>query len=145
MSQYMYSPTQRHLEVVNHILRYLKGTLGRGLMFLKTESKSIERYVDVDWAGSEDCKLTSRHCTKLCGNLVTWRSNKQTVVARSSAEAEFWVITQGMCEVIWLERLMQDLQITVCSPTKLYTDSTSTVSIVNNLVQHDQMKHVRID
>ena len=40
---------------------------------------------------------------------------------------------------------MQDLQITVCSPTKLYSDSKSAISIVNNPVQHDQMKHVRID
>ena len=79
------------------------------------------------------------------GNLVTWRSKKQTVVARSSAEAEFRAIAQGMCEVIWLERLMQDLQITVCSPTKLYSDSKSAISIVNNPVQHDRMKHVRID
>lgn len=40
---------------------------------------------------------------------------------------------------------MQDLQITVCSPTKLYSDNKSAISIVNNPVQHDQMKHVRID
>ena len=92
VSQYMHSPTQRHLEAVNHILKYLKGTPGSGLMFLKTESRSIEGYIDADWAGSEDCKSTSGYCTKLWGNLVTWKSKKQTVVARSSAEAEFRAI-----------------------------------------------------
>lgn len=39
VSQYMHSPTQRHLEAVNHIMRYVKGTPGRGLMFLKNENK----------------------------------------------------------------------------------------------------------
>ena len=114
-------------------------------MFLKSENRNIEGYVDTDQAGSEDCKSTSGYCTKLWGNLVTWRSKKHTVVARSSAEAEFWVIAQGICEVIWLERLMQDLKITVCSPTKVYSDSKYVISIVNNPVQHDRMKHVRID
>lgn len=92
VSQYMHSPTRRHLEAVNHILKYLKGTPGSGLMFLKTESRSIKGYVDADWAGSEDCKSTSGYCTKLWGNLVTWRSKKQTVMARSSAEPEFRAI-----------------------------------------------------
>ncbi|KAH9735881.1 protein kinase domain-containing protein [Citrus sinensis] len=134
-----------YLSLTRPDIAYAVRTPGRGLMFLKTESRSIEGYIDADWAGSEDCKSTSGYCTKLWGNLVTWRSKKQTVVARSSAEAEFRAIAQGMCEVIWLERLMQDLQITVCSPAKLYSDSKSAISIVNNPVQHDRMKHVRID
>ena len=38
-----------------------------------------------------------------------WRSKKQTMVARSRAKVEFRAIAQGICEVIWLERLMDDL------------------------------------
>lgn len=40
---------------------------------------------------------------------------------------------------------MLDLQITTHHPTKLYSDSKSAISIVKNPIQHDQMKHVRID
>lgn len=69
----------------------------------------------------------------------------QTVVARSSVEAEFRAIAQGICEVIWLERLMDDLQISISAPPKLYSDNNSSISILNNMVQIDRMKHVRID
>lgn len=31
---------------------------------------------------------TSRYCVLLSGNLVTWKINEETVVARSSAEVE---------------------------------------------------------
>ena len=92
-----------------------------------------------------DSRSTSGFCTKLWGNLVTWRSKKQSIVARSSAEAEFRAIAQDICELIWLIRLMEDLQLPLTKPTNLYSDSKSAISIVNNPVQYDRMKHVRID
>ncbi|RVW68260.1 hypothetical protein CK203_063573 [Vitis vinifera] len=39
---------------------------------------------------------TSRYCSFVWGNLVTWRSKKQSVVARSSAEAEYRALAQGI-------------------------------------------------
>lgn len=38
-------------------------------------------------------------CSFVGGNLVTWRSKKQDVVARSSPEAEFRSMAQGICYV----------------------------------------------
>ncbi|KAA0050771.1 Cysteine-rich RLK (receptor-like protein kinase) 8 [Cucumis melo var. makuwa] len=56
------APYEEHMEAVNRIMRYLKTTL------------------------VIDKKSTSRYCTFAWGNLVTWRSKKQSVVAKSSAE-----------------------------------------------------------
>ncbi|RDY02144.1 hypothetical protein CR513_14444, partial [Mucuna pruriens] len=76
--------------VVERILQYLKASPGKGLLFKKEGTLSMEIYTDVDYAGSVvDRRSTSRYCMFLGGNLVTWRSKKQNVVARSSAEAEF--------------------------------------------------------
>ncbi|RVW60624.1 Retrovirus-related Pol polyprotein from transposon RE1 [Vitis vinifera] len=41
VSQYMHSPKESHLEVVYKILRYLKGSLGRGLFFKKGDSDRL--------------------------------------------------------------------------------------------------------
>lgn len=43
----------------------------------------------------------------------------QSVMARSSAEAEYWAIAQGVCELIWIERLLRDLNIPRTDPMKL--------------------------
>lgn len=40
------------MEVVNQILRYLKGTPGLGLFFRKNSERAIETFTDVDGAGS---------------------------------------------------------------------------------------------
>lgn len=86
---------------------------------------------------------TTAYCTEVWGNLVTW-SKKQIVVA-SSAETEFHALAEGTCELIWIQRLMADLNISVPTPMRLDSDNTSGIIIVHNLVQHDRMKHVRID
>ena len=115
-------------------------------MYKKSKDRGIKAFVDANWVGSyEDSRSTSDFCTKLWGNLVTWRSKKQSVGTRSNAKAEYRAITQGLCEVIWVEKMLEDLHLLVPSPKILYSDSKSTISIVNNLVQNDQMKHVRID
>jgi len=89
-----------------------KGTSGKGLLFRKCDNRKISCYADADWVGSvEDNKSITCYFTKLWGNLVTWRRKKQLVVARSSVEAKYKAIIQGICELIWLERLLQALGI----------------------------------
>lgn len=52
--------------------------------------------------------MTSDYCIFVGGNLVTWRSKKQSVV---SAETEYRAITLGMCELLWLQRLSKELKL----------------------------------
>ena len=86
----MHCPSEEHREAVTRILKYLKSSPGKGLMFSKNDHLEVEGYTDADWAGNiSDRKSTSGYFTFVGGNLVTWRSKKQKVVALSSAEAEF--------------------------------------------------------
>jgi len=90
ISQFMHQPQEDHMEASMKIVRYLKGTPGSGFVFQKHGNLNIEAYTDADWAGNpNDRRSTSGYFTLVGGNLVTWRSKKQKVVALSSAEAEF--------------------------------------------------------
>ncbi|XP_059654466.1 uncharacterized mitochondrial protein AtMg00810-like [Cornus florida] len=103
VSQFMHSPRREHFDAVYRILRYLKGTLGRGLLLKNRGHLQVEAYTDADWAGSAiDRRSTSGYYTFVGGNLVTWRSKKQNVVARSSIETEFRSVAHGICEVLWI-------------------------------------------
>ena len=69
-------------------------------MFKNNERRNIEVYVDVDWSGSiNDRSSTLGYCSYVWGNLMTWRSKKQAVVARSSPEAKLRSTTLGICEI----------------------------------------------
>lgn len=146
VSQYMHNPLEEHLEAVYRILRYLKKTPGAGLLFEKNEMRNVEAFTDADWAGSvEDRRSTTGYCTKVWGNLVTWRSKKQSVVARSSSEAELRALAQGVCELIWIKRILRELKLQRTEPLKLYCDNKSAINIAHNPVHHDRTKHVEID
>nr|XP_019707020.1 uncharacterized protein LOC109506028 [Elaeis guineensis] len=104
VSQYMHDSRESHQETVYRIFRYLKGCPGRDLFFSHHKHLNVEAYSDADWAGSIDNRRSiSSYCIFIGGNLVTWRSKKQDIVARSSAEAEYRAMAQGICEVIWLK------------------------------------------
>ncbi|KAL4014031.1 hypothetical protein IC575_026221 [Cucumis melo] len=142
----MQAPYEEHMEVVKRILKYLKTTSGKGLVFRKIDKKTIEAYTDSDWTGFVvDRKSTSGYCTFVWGNLVTCRSKKQNVVSRSSAEAEYRAMSLGICEEIWLQKVLSDLHQKCETPLKLFCDNKAAVSIANNPVQHDRTKHVEID
>ncbi|XP_030460809.2 uncharacterized mitochondrial protein AtMg00810-like [Syzygium oleosum] len=88
VSQFMHAPSEEHMNVVYRILRYLKSAPGRGIMFANNDHLVVEGYTDADWAGNaSDRRSTSGYLTFVGGNLVTWRSKKQKVVALSKAEA----------------------------------------------------------
>ncbi|KAI3456021.1 hypothetical protein Pfo_012684, partial [Paulownia fortunei] len=146
VSQFMHSPYEKHLGAIYQILRYLKSTPGKGLLFQKTTQQNIEAYTDADWAGSiTDRRFTSGYCTYVWGNLVTWRSKKQKVVARSSAEAEYRAMAHEIREMLWLKRVLEELKMPLNMPMKLYCDNKAAISIAQNLVQHDCTKHREID
>ncbi|CAA7405799.1 unnamed protein product [Spirodela intermedia] len=142
----MHQPKECHLHVAYRVLQYLKSTPGKGVLFKRSGKVEVEMFTDADYAGSTiDRRSTSSHLTFVGGNLVTWRSKKQNVVARSSAEAELRALAQGICELLWVKNLFDELQIPLFSPMKICCDNKLAINLVHNPVQYDCTKHVEID
>lgn len=96
-------------------------------------------------AGSPIRLLYFCYCTFVGSNLVTWTSKKQSVVAQSSVEAEYRAMAHGVCELLWIKGLMQDLGMQDNGLLRLYYDNKAAISIVQNPVQHDRTNHIEID
>ena len=75
ISQFMHASLKSHLEAVYKIIKYLKATMGIGVMFQRNGDLRLEAYIDVDWVGSiVDRRSTTQYSMFLGGNLITWRS-----------------------------------------------------------------------
>lgn len=147
VSQFMQKPMKSHMELIHQILRYLKGCPGRGILMKCHGHVDIMGYSDADWAGSPvDRRSTSGFCMFVGGNLVTWKSKKQSVVARSSAEAEYRAMAAATSEIIWLRLLLQELGLLQkYKPTKLLCDNQAAIHIASNPVFHERTKHIEVD
>ena len=76
---------------------------------------------------------------------MTWKSKKQSVVARSSAEAEYRAMAATACELIWLKILLADLGIMCALPIVLHCDNQAAMHIAANPVFHERTKHIEVD
>lgn len=66
--------------------------------------------------------------------MISWKSKKQNVVNRSSAETEYRAMALTMSELIWLKQLL-----------KLICDNQAAPHIASNPVFHERTKHIEID
>ena len=66
-------------------------------------------------------------------------------MARSSTEAEFRVVANGVAEVSWIQSLCAKLGLYLPSAPKLFCDNIGAIYLSANPVFHSQMKHVEID
>ena len=133
VSQYLSAPRSTHYAAVLRILRYLKGTLFHGLFYSAQSPLVLRAFSDADWAGDPtDRRSTTGYCFLLGSSLISWRSKKQTFVARSSTEAEYRALADTTSELLWLRWLLKDLGVSTSSATPLYCDNQSVIHIALN-------------
>lgn len=128
------------------MVRYLKGTLGQGILLRADSPLHLTGWCDSDWNG---CPLTRRSLTgyvvQLGSSLVSWRTQKQDTVSRSSAEAEYRAMAEVLCELKWLKSLLKEFGISHDQPMTIKCDSQAAIHISANPVFHERTKHVESD
>ncbi|GKC75074.1 retrovirus-related pol polyprotein from transposon TNT 1-94 [Tanacetum coccineum] len=76
-AQYQARPTEKHLNAIKRIFRYLKGTEHRGLWYSKDSSMALTAFVDADHAGCQDIRRSTSGSMQLLGDrLVSWSSKR---------------------------------------------------------------------
>ena len=112
---------------------------------MKTGKLDLVLYSYSDYAGSLiDRRSMTGYCTMLGGNLVTRRSKKQSVVSKSSTEAEFRAMSSGIDEVLKIRGILKELNIPYEEPIKVFCDNKLAISIAHDPVYHSRFKQVNI-
>ncbi|XP_015168977.1 uncharacterized mitochondrial protein AtMg00810-like [Solanum tuberosum] len=146
VSQFMSIPTVKHWAALEQILCYLKGAPDLDILYSDHIHTRVECFADADWVGSRiDKRLTTGCCVFVGGNLVSWRSKKQNVVSRSSAESEYRVMAQSTCEILWIQHLLAEVGLNPSFPAKLWCDNQAALHIALNPVYHEWTTHIEVD
>nr|AAX96807.1 retrotransposon protein, putative, Ty1-copia sub-class [Oryza sativa Japonica Group]ABA92798.1 retrotransposon protein, putative, Ty1-copia subclass [Oryza sativa Japonica Group] len=111
LSRFTSNPGDDHWRALERVMRYLKGTMELGLHY-SGYPVILEGYSDSNWISDVDeIKATSGYVFTLGGGAVSWRSCKQTILTRSTMEAELAALDTATVEAEWLRDLLMDLPI----------------------------------
>jgi len=146
VSRFMHNPGKYHWDAVKWILRYVKGSLDKSLVFdkFKTMTSDVVGYVDSDYGGDLDRRRSiSGYIFTLCAGAVSWKASLQSIAALSTTEAEYVAATEGVKEAMWLRGLIMELGVSQ-STTIVYSDSQSAIHLSKNDTYHSKTKHINI-
>eukprot|EP00253_Pinus_taeda_P033202 PITA_33202 len=80
--------------------------------------------------------------SSLGSGVVSWRSRKQSVPADSTTDAEYVAAAEATKEIVWLRKILEDLQVKQVQSTPLMIDNTSAIKLAKNPKFHDRTKHI---
>jgi hypothetical protein len=92
-----------------------------------------------------DFRPISIYYVFLGSSLVSWKTKKQTIVSRSSAETELRDLASVTAEVTWFRWLLADFGISLTTSMPVHCNSTGSISIAHDPMKHQLTKHIGID
>ena len=113
-------PKVEHGEAVRWLVRYLKGTCDKGMIYRPQKGRNLELYVDADFSGNWDPTeaatdrdtARSRHgyIINYAGCPILWKSQLQGEIALSSTESEYTGISYALRDGIPIIELLKEFQ-----------------------------------
>ena len=150
LCKYMSNPGEAHWRALKHLIRYLQGTKQSGLVydFGQPEDRpaGVHGFTDASYA---DCPDTGRSTVAYVfyfhGAIISWYSKLHSFVTTSTNHSEYAALALGTKEAQWMVYLFDQLEPEVKhEPVPLYVDNSGVISLVQNPVDHQANKHIRI-
>ena len=99
---------------------------------------TIHRWATSDFDGDNETGVSTSSYAMIIGSgAVSWRSHKQTVPIVSTTEAEYVATTEATKEIVWLRKILEDLQVKQVHLTLVMIDNTSAIKLAKNPKFHD--------
>ncbi len=125
-----------------NILKYLNYTKYYKITY-KGQGE-LAAYCDSDFAGDpKDRKSTSGYIILMGNDPICWQSKKQSVVATSTAEAEYIAMSECVKKALNLRNILKEL-FNYEKPFKIYTDNLASKTTIENGELNNKLRHIEI-
>ncbi|GJU27872.1 retrovirus-related pol polyprotein from transposon TNT 1-94 [Tanacetum coccineum] len=104
------------------------------------------RYSDANWISNiKDSRSTSGYVFALGGAAISWKSSKQTVIAKSTMESEFITLDKCGEEAEWLHQFVEDIPRwpNPVTSISIHCDSQSAIGRAHSTMYNGKSRHIR--
>ena len=174
LAKYSNCASKGHIQAAKHVIKYLKGTKAKGITFSSRDRENLQSHVkfpipsnqvvsmtDANWGPQDQSHPDPNNPAELelfksrsmsgfviwLGGPVHWIAKRQTITARSSAEAEIYATDECVKQLIQLSYILGGLQLIdaiMPKPTTVYNDNAACVCWSKNTttkgLRHIQMR-----
>lgn len=142
LSRTLENPSQEDVLKLKRVFRYLAGTVTLGITFHFGIAKELHCYSDSDFGGcSKTGRSTSGVVIMFAGGIISWISQRQSMVATSTTEAEIVAANEATKEIIWVTKLFASF-IKFDHVPILQVDNSAAVKLSQNPEFHRRTKHI---
>ena len=139
LAKHMSNPGPAHIKALHQLMRYLQGTKDSGLTYVGKKKFEVRGYCDASYRQCQfSAKSITGWVTTVGGTALSWKSQKQSTVAQSTAECEYIAACSVSKECVFLKQLLFELAYDV--HITVYCDSTAAVAMIKNPVQQQKVK-----
>ena len=144
LARNMSNPSMRHWLLLKGVLHYLAGTRNYGITYGKTSS-GLVAYSDSDWGSDTDSRRSRSGSVALQGGgAVAWSSKMQSVVAPSTAEAEYVAAAALARAITWLQRIVFEISGVQVGAVPIHADNQACIFMASNSADTARTKHIDI-
>ena len=148
LSRFVSNPSDAHFAALNRTLFYINNTNHFYLKFIRRNNGSAinpEGYVNSDYAGDRsNCRSVSGYVFFIADCTFSWHSKQQSVVATSSAEAEYIALFEATQQILWLNSMYQQFGLTLLDPIEIYCNLQSALAMAKGEHVHKAAKHIDV-
>lgn len=132
LAQRVEKPRVTDLQEALRVVKYLTNT--KDFILHLNNIDTHQQLIAFSDANHGECRIDGKSNSGIIcfvnGGPIIWSSRKQTLVALSTCEAEYYAITETAKEVIWLNKLLESFNSARHTPTTILTDNQSTISMM---------------
>jgi hypothetical protein len=158
LCEHLQNPSPKHLDAVDHVIRYLGSTSTLAIQYSRSYHREIELAIrsqmpdvftvasDAAFADNPDRRSTQGYVIKLFGGPIDWKSGKQATVTTSTTEAERLALSRAAQETYWWKRMFGAVDFEPDHNIYIACDNKQTVDSMNkeDIELKTKMKHVDI-
>ena len=150
LSRFVSKPTRKHIGAIKKVLKYLNGTHTNGILYQKPltthESKiKIDGYCDSDWGNDPDTrKSVTGFVFLVAGGAISWMAHLQSIVAQSTAEAEYVAACEACMESQALKNILIEIAHDRDIEVQIGIDNQAAFVMATNPTYSRQTRHIEL-